>query len=112
MALEPYMNLTSAAAAAFLVILMNLENFSKSQDKAQQSRKEHELFSNSQGEFESLWITKVEPFGNEAEGCVNALKVYRMICDRDRKLREFQIKTEYDTKLHGSRTQPLDFDGT
>lgn len=79
--------LAAAIYAAGLAILTNLESFFNYPGKAQAYRDSRDLFVDAYRDFEMLWNTRVHPFGDRPEACVNAAEAYRLLVERDREIR-------------------------
>lgn len=79
--------LIAAIYAAGLAIVTNLESFYNYAAKGQAYRESRDFFLDTYREFEMLWHVGVRSFGDRAEACVNASEVYRLLVERDRKLR-------------------------
>ena len=82
------LSLVAAAYAASLIVLGNLEAFSKSLERAQAYRQARELFLNANRQYEQHWHSYVRPFGDSASACVNASKLHEMLVSKDVEVRE------------------------
>ena len=84
--------LFAAVGAAVLGVLVNLENFLNALQRALQRRKAREPFVDAIDEFSYQWVTRVQPFDDSPEACMNAIELYRRITEKDIQLREDYIE--------------------
>jgi hypothetical protein len=79
--------LVAAVFASIIAIVSNLENLNHYADRAQAYREIREMALNAAREYEMFWHIYVRPFSDSPKACVNAVKLYRQVIEKDEEIR-------------------------